>query len=127
MKAQQYDEAISHYSAALSLDYTTPQALLIKRSEARAARGLWEDALSDANEVCHFCCIEVFLVDGDRQVIMLDPSSPFGYERKYVASRGAGYHKDTLDSFETMLLKMSESPDPEIRSEDTDFISKFRC
>ena len=49
MNAQQYYEAISHYSAALSLGPTTPQALFIKRSTARAA-DMWEDALNDANE-----------------------------------------------------------------------------
>lgn len=54
-EARQYDEAISHYSVGLSLNPTTPQALFIKRSKARAKRGLWEDALSDANEVWRFC------------------------------------------------------------------------
>ena len=50
MNAQQHYEAISHYSAALSLGPTTPQALFIKRSTARAAGDMWEDALNDANE-----------------------------------------------------------------------------
>ncbi|KAG8221675.1 WD40-repeat-containing domain protein [Butyriboletus roseoflavus] len=50
MNTRQYDEAISQYSATLSLNPTIPQALFVKRSEARAARCLWEDALSDANE-----------------------------------------------------------------------------
>ena len=56
MNARQYDEAISRYSAALSLSTTTPlaQALLIKRSTAYAAGAMWEDALNDANEACHF-------------------------------------------------------------------------
>ncbi|KAG8216354.1 hypothetical protein J3R82DRAFT_6433 [Butyriboletus roseoflavus] len=94
MNTGQYDEATSQYSAALSLNPTAAQALFVKRSKARAARGLWEDALSDANEA-----------------ISLDPSSPFGYESKYVASRGAGHHKDTLQAFEIMLLKMAQSPD----------------
>ena len=67
------------------------------------------------------------LVDGTFQVITLDPSSPFGYERKYVALRGAGHQKDTLDAFETMLLKMSQSRDPDIRGECNDFILKFNC
>lgn len=59
MEAQQYDEAISHFSTALSLDPATSQALFIRRSRAHAARGMWEDALSDANEVCHFCLAHV--------------------------------------------------------------------
>lgn len=53
---------------------------------------------------------------------MLDPSSPVVYERKYVALRGALKHKEAIDAFETMLLKMSQSLDPEIRGEDGNFI-----
>ncbi|KAF8549945.1 hypothetical protein OG21DRAFT_523565 [Imleria badia] len=55
------------------------------------------------------------LVDGDCQVITLDPSSSLGYERKYVALRGAGHHTDTLYAFEIMLSMMLRSPDLEIR------------
>ncbi|KAF8547208.1 hypothetical protein OG21DRAFT_1501672 [Imleria badia] len=96
MATRQYDEAISQYSAALSLN--PAQVLFVKRSKAYAEKGLWEDALNDAN-----------------MVITLDPSSPFGYEGKYVALRGAGRHMDTLHAFEMMLSMMLRSPDPEIR------------
>ena len=48
---------------------------------------------------------------------MLDPSSPLGYERKHAALHGMGRHDDATNAFETMLLKMSESSDPEIRGE----------
>lgn len=51
MNTQHYDEAISHYSVALALNPTSPQALLIRRSKARAMMGIWEGALDDANEV----------------------------------------------------------------------------
>lgn len=51
------------------------------------------------------------------QVIKLDPSSPLGYERKHIALRGAGKYDGASDAFETMLLKMSESSDPENRGE----------
>ena len=51
------------------------------------------------------------------QVIKLDPSSPLGYERKYVALHGIGHRDDATVAFETMLLKMSESFDPDIRGE----------
>ena len=51
MNVREYDEAIAHYTVALSLNLTTPQALFVRRSKARAARGLWEDALNDADEV----------------------------------------------------------------------------
>lgn len=56
MNAQQYDVAVSQYSAALSLNPASPQPLLIKRSKAHAAGGLWDDALNDANKVCQFYC-----------------------------------------------------------------------
>ena len=56
---------------------------------------------------------------------MLDPSSPLGYEMKYVALCGSGHHKDATDAFETMLLKMSQSLDPEIRGEGDNVILKF--
>ena len=52
MNAQQLNEAISHYSSALSLRPAAPSGLLIKRSKAYVVMGLWEDALSDANKVC---------------------------------------------------------------------------
>ena len=51
------------------------------------------------------------------QVIKLNPSSPSGYERKYAAILGMGYHEGAMDAFETMLSKMSESSNPEIRGE----------
>ena len=51
------------------------------------------------------------------QVIALDPSSSSGYERKYTALLGMGHNDDAIDAFETMLLKMSESSDPEICGE----------
>ena len=51
------------------------------------------------------------------QVIMLDPSSPLGYERKHAALRGERRSRDAEDAFQRMLLKMSESSDPEIRGE----------
>ena len=54
---------------------------------------------------------------GGTQVIKLDPSSPLGYERKYVALHGRGHYGDSTAAFETMLLKMSESSDPVIRGE----------
>ena len=43
--------AITHYSAALSLNPLKPLDLLVKRSTARGILGLWEDALKDADEV----------------------------------------------------------------------------
>ena len=62
MDAQRYDEAISHYSTALSLNPPSIQGILIKRSKARVATGSWKQALDDANQVHHFCLTEVNLV-----------------------------------------------------------------
>ena len=57
-----------------------------------------------------------FLIE-TRQVIKLDPSSPLGYEKKHAALRGAGRHGDATNAFKTMLTKMTQSSDPEIRGE----------
>ncbi|KAF8553234.1 hypothetical protein OG21DRAFT_1269375 [Imleria badia] len=46
---------------------------------------------------------------------MLDPFSPWGYERKYATLHGAGRYEDAISTFETMFLKISQSTDPEIR------------
>lgn len=54
MNALRYGEAISQYTAALSLGPIDLQDLLAKRSKAYIMKGLWEDALNDANEVTHF-------------------------------------------------------------------------
>jgi len=54
MNVQRLNEAISGYSAALSLDPLAPQGLFIKRSRAYVVLSLWENALNDANEVRSF-------------------------------------------------------------------------
>ena len=58
-------------------------------------------------------------------MIKLDPSSPLGYEKKHAALRDAGRYDDALNAFETMLTKMSQSPDPEIRGEGGNIVLKF--
>ena len=55
LTSQEHDEAIARYSSALSLDPTSRVDLLVKRSKARASKGLWEDALTDADDVRMFC------------------------------------------------------------------------
>ena len=60
--AQRYDEAISRYSIALSLDSPSPLGILIKRSKARVATGSWKQALDDANQVHRFYFMGVNLV-----------------------------------------------------------------
>jgi len=56
---------------------------------------------------------------------MLDPSSPWGYERRHAALHMAGRYDDAIDMFETMLLKISQSPDPEIRGECIDIVPRI--
>jgi hypothetical protein len=51
--------------------------------------------------------------------------SPWGYERKHAALHKAGDYDDAIHAFETMLSKMSQSSDPEIRGEGFDIVLKF--
>ena len=125
MNTSQCGEAISQYSAALALDLVAPQGLLIKRSKAYIAGGLWDAALNDANKVCPFVSRMLVLVKYHHQVIELDPLSPWGYERKHVALHKAGNYENAINAFEAMLLKMSQSSDPEIRGESVHIILKF--
>ena len=48
---------------------------------------------------------------------MLDPSSPWGYEMKHAALHSVGRYEDAMAAFETMLQKISQSPDPQLRGE----------
>ena len=63
MDNQRYDEAISNYSAALSLNTPSLEGVLIKRSKAHMATGSWKQALYDANQVHHIYLMVVNLVD----------------------------------------------------------------
>ena len=111
--AQRYDEAISHYSTALLLNPPSPQAILVKRSKARLATGPWKQALDEANQVHHFCLMEVHLVDPPSyQAITLDQLSPRGYEMKHAALHKAGDFDNAVDALETMLSKVAQSRDP---------------
>ena len=49
------------------------------------------------------------------QVIELNPSSHRGYEGKHAALHGMGRHSEALEAFRTMLSKLEQSPDPQIR------------
>ena len=59
MAAQRHDDAIAQYSAALSLNPAVRQDLLIKRSKSYVAKGLWDDALDDTDQVRIFCHVQV--------------------------------------------------------------------
>ncbi|KAF8414966.1 hypothetical protein L210DRAFT_3465597 [Boletus edulis BED1] len=103
--AKRYNEAISHYSTALSL-ISTSQTILIKRSRAWLASGSWKEALDDAN-----------------QVTTLDPSSLWGHEIKHAALHKIGDYDNAIEAFETMLSKMKNSPDPDIQWKGDEYIS----
>ena len=63
--ARRHDEAIIHYSAAISLERDSSQDLFIKRSKVRMAKGLWEDALEDAKQASHFYLTQFILTDAE--------------------------------------------------------------
>ena len=46
-----------------------------------------------------------------RQAIALDPSSPWGYERKHAALHKAGDYENAIKAFETMFSKLSDRED----------------
>ena len=57
LNSGEHYEAIARYTSALSLIPSNQIDILVKRSRARASKGLWEDALTDANEACALCRI----------------------------------------------------------------------
>ena len=97
----------------------------MKRSKVYMAKGSWEDAINDTNEVRHFYLQQVSSCRRQHQVTTLDPSSPWGYERKHAALHSAGRYDDAITAFETTLLKISQSPDPEIRGGCIDIVPMF--
>ncbi|KAF8555025.1 TPR-like protein [Imleria badia] len=104
--AQRYDEAISHYSTALSLDPPSPQDILTKRIKACVATGSWKEAADNAN-----------------QLITLDPFSPWGYEMKHAASLKTGDYGTAVDALEEMLSKLAQSPDPNVQQHCDQYIN----
>ncbi|KAF8433934.1 hypothetical protein L210DRAFT_2684164 [Boletus edulis BED1] len=104
--ALRYDDAISYYSSASSPISSSPKAILLKRSKAWLATGSWKQALQDAN-----------------QVIMLDPSSPWGYEIKHAALHKGGDYDNAIRAFEMMLSKMAESRDPGVQRQGDKYVS----
>lgn len=130
MNAGEHDAAITHYTDALSLHPTNAQTieLFTKRSKACMGSGLWAGALNDADMVgfFHIAQVRSSVLIAIPQVIKLDPSSPLGYDRKRVALHGAGSYGDAIVAFETMLSRMSGSPDPGMQGED-DVLCRYSC
>ncbi|KAI6022103.1 hypothetical protein EDC04DRAFT_3092806 [Pisolithus marmoratus] len=108
-RSVKYEDATISYSAALSLNPPSPAGLLIKRSKARAEKGLWEDALQDANEA-----------------VNVDRSYPWGYEAKHAALHGAKRYDEAIDAFESMLHAIEQSADPAIRLSANDGLTELR-
>ncbi|KAI9571763.1 hypothetical protein HD554DRAFT_2016457, partial [Boletus coccyginus] len=105
MDSASYEDAVAHYSTALSLDPLSVD-LLTKRSKARAGNGSWEDSLQDANAA-----------------IKLNPSSLIGHERKHAALLGARRYAEAIDAHSDMLLMLERLPDPVTRELCKDYVS----
>ncbi|KAG9318946.1 hypothetical protein JVU11DRAFT_1061 [Chiua virens] len=104
--SEAHDEAIEKYSVALSLNPLNAQGLYLKRSKARAIEGLWEDALSDANEA-----------------ITLDSASPWGYERQHAALHGLRQFDEAVNAFTSMLSAIENSFDQGVRQRRNNYVS----
>lgn len=100
MGSQNYDEVDKYLSTILLLDPLDPVTTLIKRSKARAMMKLWDDALMDADEV-----------------VKVEPSSYLGYERRHAVLQETGRYAEAVGAFDTMLLKLEESQNEQVRGE----------
>ena len=112
----EHDSAIAQYTFALSIDPADPTEIFVKRSKARAAKGLWADALVDANEVRASCIRRTLLIHfPPTQAIKLDPLSHRGYERKFAALHGAEDFGEASNAFMHMFSIIENSADGEVR------------
>ena len=91
--------------------------MLVKRSKALLVTGSCSQALDDANQVLHFYLMQPILLTHPHQVIILDPSSPWGYEMKRAALHKAGDYDNAVDVLEAMLSILMRSPDPDVQRE----------
>ncbi|KAG6377280.1 hypothetical protein JVT61DRAFT_15065 [Boletus reticuloceps] len=101
--------AIVQYSTALYLNPSNPVGLLVKRSNARATLGLWEDALTDADDA-----------------IKADSSSPWGYERRHAALHGLQRYDEAINAFSCMVSLLESSLDQDVRQLGKKFVSPSR-
>ncbi|KAI6042189.1 hypothetical protein EDC04DRAFT_1023591 [Pisolithus marmoratus] len=81
-----HNDKLTQYSTALPFSPPSPSSLFIRRSRARAAKGLWEDAMQDANTA-----------------VKVDPSCPWGYKAQQMALHGAKRYGEAIDAFKSML------------------------
>nr|AFB76151.1 hypothetical protein [Suillus grevillei] len=100
-----YEMAIELYSAAIALD-SSCHSSFAHRSKAKLAQNLYVEALDDAEKV-----------------VEIDPSSYIGYELKHTALQGAQRYGEAVQAFKTMLYKLDDSPDAEIRKLRQQYVS----
>ncbi|KAG2357071.1 hypothetical protein BDR07DRAFT_396678 [Suillus spraguei] len=97
LAASNYDKAIDQYSVVIDLGNTS-DVVFANRSKAKLGKMLWEDALLDA-----------------QKVIKLNPSSHVGYQLAHTALCGAQRYDKAIDAFTTMLSKLDDAPEAQIR------------
>ncbi|KAF8553994.1 hypothetical protein OG21DRAFT_1140929 [Imleria badia] len=94
-----YGEAIKQYTAVEPLigDGDLKHELLLKRSEAHAEiiPANWREALQDAEEA-----------------IRLNPSSPWGYDRKHIVLFRQQYYREAAEALDEMITSLLHSRDP---------------
>ena len=61
--------------------------------------------------------MQILHIEAEPQAITFDVTEPSGYEAMRAALHGAGRYEDAIQTFEIMLSKIDQSPDPEIRGE----------
>ncbi|KAG2359619.1 hypothetical protein BDR07DRAFT_1378581 [Suillus spraguei] len=92
-----YVRAIGLYSVATDLEYAS-DVIFANRSKAKSGNMLWEDAFVDAQKVTE-----------------LNPSSHVGYQLTHTALHGAQRYDEAIEAFTTMLSKLDDSPEAQIR------------
>ncbi|KAF8553285.1 hypothetical protein OG21DRAFT_1485545 [Imleria badia] len=97
MRNENHDDAIVWYSATLNLNPTSPEDIFMKRSEAYAETGLWENALMDVTEV----------IQRDNDSVSLHQA----YKMKFQALRNLKRHDEAIKT-------LNELPD-ELRDHHT--------
>jgi hypothetical protein len=65
MESLRHGEAHKYYSAALSIQPAETRGYFIMRSKGRMAKGLWEDALDDANKVSSVVSCKSFHIEAE--------------------------------------------------------------
>lgn len=102
LASQNYTEAITHYSATLSMGPTTRDGILVKRSNAHAAVGAWNDALNDADEVCSplYLLHQHIFNNASHGGHHTEPSLTLGTRKKICSAAGHGTSRRGNPSFQ---------------------------